>query len=219
VKNTGACVMINNINNLKPLTPRQQQIFDLIKSKISETGMPPTRAEIADFFGFKSANAAEEHLKALAKKGYIHMLPGTSRGIQLAEEFVEQEGLPLIGRVAAGEPILALEHVEEHYKIDGDLFRPSADYLLRVNGESMKDIGILDGDLLAVHQTTDVQNGQVIVARVDEDVTVKRFKREGNIVYLHAENEAFSPIKVDLASQHFNIEGIAVGVIRSADWM
>jgi len=211
--------MINNINNLKPLTPRQQQIFDLIKSKISETGMPPTRAEIADFFGFKSANAAEEHLKALAKKGYIHMLPGTSRGIQLAEEFVEQEGLPLIGRVAAGEPILALEHVEEHYKIDGDLFRPSADYLLRVNGESMKDIGILDGDLLAVHQTTDVQNGQVIVARVDEDVTVKRFKREGNIVYLHAENEAFSPIKVDLASQHFNIEGIAVGVIRSADWM
>jgi len=211
--------MSNNINNLKPLTPRQQQIFDLIKEKISDTGMPPTRAEIANFFGFKSANAAEEHLKALAKKGYIHMLPGTSRGIQLAEEFVEQEGLPLIGRVAAGEPILALEHVEEHYKIDGNLFRPAADYLLRVNGESMKDIGIMDGDLLAVHQTTDVQNGQVIVARVDEDVTVKRFKREGNIVYLHAENEAFSPIKVDLASQHFNVEGVAVGVIRAADWM
>jgi repressor LexA len=210
--------MINN-TNLKPLTPRQQQIFDLIKDKISETGMPPTRAEIANFFGFKSANAAEEHLKALAKKGYINMLPGTSRGIQLAEQFIEQEGLPLIGRVAAGEPILALEHVEEHYKIDGNLFRPAADYLLRVNGESMKDIGILDGDLLAVHQTTDVQNGQVIVARVDDDVTVKRFKREGNIVYLHAENEAFSPIKVDLASQNFNIEGIAVGVIRSADWM
>jgi len=207
------------MNNLRPLTPRQQQIFDLIKDKISETGMPPTRAEIADFFGFKSANAAEEHLKALAKKGYIHMLPGTSRGIQLAEEFVEQEGLPLIGRVAAGEPILALEHVEEHYKVDGSLFRPAADYLLRVNGESMKDIGILDGDLLAVHQTTDVKNGQVIVARVDEDVTVKRFKREGNIVYLHAENEDFSPIKVDLSSQHFNVEGIAVGVIRAADWM
>jgi len=211
--------MSNNMNNLRPLTPRQQQIFDLIKDKISETGMPPTRAEIADFFGFKSANAAEEHLKALAKKGYIHMLPGTSRGIQLAEEFVEQEGLPLIGRVAAGEPILALEHVEEHYKVDGSLFRPAADYLLRVNGESMKDIGILDGDLLAVHQTTDVKNGQVIVARVDEDVTVKRFKREGNIVYLHAENEDFSPIKVDLSSQHFNVEGIAVGVIRAADWM
>jgi len=206
---------------LRPLTPRQSQIFDLIKEKISDTGMPPTRAEIADFFGFKSANAAEEHLKALAKKGYIEMLPGTSRGIRLAEQFQEHEdeGLPLIGRVAAGEPILAQEHVEEHYKIDGDLFRPAADYLLRVNGESMKDIGILDGDLLAVHQTTDVQNGQVVVARVEDDVTVKRFKREGNVVYLYAENEAFSPIKVDLTSQQFNIEGIAVGVIRSADWM
>lgn len=204
---------------MRPLTTRQQQIFDLIREKISETGMPPTRAEIADFFGFKSANAAEEHLKALAKKGFIEMLPGTSRGIRLAEEHMEEEGLPLIGRVAAGEPILAQEHVEEHYQVDGNLFKPAADYLLRVNGESMKDIGILDGDLLAVHQTTDVQNGQVIVARVEEDVTVKRFKREGNIVYLHAENEDFAPIKVDLTSQHFNIEGLAVGVIRSADWM
>jgi len=204
---------------MKALTARQSQIFDLIKETISETGMPPTRAEIATFFGFKSANAAEEHLKALAKKGYIEMLPGTSRGIRLAEEFIEVEGLPLIGRVAAGEPILAQEHVEEHYKIDGNLFHPAADYLLRVNGESMKDIGIMDGDLLAVHTTTDVQNGQVVVARVEEDVTVKRFKREGNIVYLHAENEAFQPIKVDLSHQHFNIEGIAVGVIRSADWM
>ena len=207
------------MEELRPLTPRQQQIYDLIKENIVDTGMPPTRAEIADFFGFKSANAAEEHLKALAKKGYIEMLPGTSRGIRLAEQFIEEEGLPLIGRVAAGEPILAQEHVEEHYKVDGSLFHPSADYLLRVNGESMKDIGILDGDLLAVHQTTDVQNGQVIVARVEEDVTVKRFKRDGNIVYLHAENELFSPIKVDLTCQHFNVEGIAVGVIRSADWM
>jgi repressor LexA len=207
------------VTELKPLTPRQQQVFDLIKDNISDTGMPPTRAEIATFFGFKSANAAEEHLKALAKKGYIEMLPGTSRGIRLAEEFIEQEGLPLIGRVAAGEPILAQEHVEEHYKVDGTLFHPAADYLLRVNGESMKDIGILDGDLLAVHQTTDVQNGQVIVARVEEDVTVKRYKREGNIVYLHAENDDFSPIKVDLSTQEFNIEGLAVGVIRAADWM
>jgi repressor LexA len=207
------------VTEFKPLTPRQQQIFDLIKESISDTGMPPTRAEIATFFGFKSANAAEEHLKALAKKGYIEMLPGTSRGIRLAEAFIEQEGLPLIGRVAAGEPILAQEHVEEHYKVDGNLFHPAADYLLRVNGESMKDIGILDGDLLAVHQTTDVQNGQVIVARIEEDVTVKRYKREGNIVYLHAENESFSPIKVDLTSQEFNIEGVAVGVIRSANWM
>ena len=204
---------------LKPLTPRQQQVFDLIKGNIVDTGMPPTRAEIAIFFGFKSANAAEEHLKALAKKGYIEMLPGTSRGIRLAEQFIEQEGLPLIGRVAAGEPILAQEHVEEHYKVDGNLFHPPADYLLRVNGESMKNIGILNGDLLAVHQTTDVQNGQVIVARVEEDVTVKRYKREGNIVYLHAENDDFSPIKVDLSAQEFNIEGLAVGVIRAADWM
>lgn len=204
---------------MRPLTPRQQQIFDLIRDKISETGMPPTRAEIATFFGFKSANAAEEHLKALAKKGYIEMLPGTSRGIRLAEEFIVEEGLPLIGRVAAGEPILAQEHVEQHYKIDGSLFRPAADYLLRVNGESMKDIGIMDGDLLVVHQTSDVQNGQVIVARVEDDVTVKRFKREGDVVYLHAENEDFSPIKVDLTSQNFNVEGVAVGVIRAADWM
>jgi repressor LexA len=208
------------VNELKPLTNRQQQIFDLIKESINETGMPPTRAEIAEFFGFKSANAAEEHLKALAKKGYIEMLPGTSRGIRLAEQFTQEEaGLPLIGRVAAGEPILAEEHVEDHYQMDGNLFHPAADYLLRVNGESMKDIGILDGDLLAVHQTTDVQNGQVIVARVENDVTVKRFKREGNVVYLHAENEDFSPIKVDLSSQEFNIEGIAVGIIRSGSWM
>jgi repressor LexA len=210
---------MSSINNLPPLTKRQQQILDLIKDKITDTGMPPTRAEIANFFGFKSANAAEEHLKALAKKGYIEMLAGTSRGIRLTEEVIEEEGLPLIGRVAAGEPILAQEHVEEHYKMDGNLFHPPANYLLRVNGESMKDIGIMDGDLLAVHQTIDVQNGQVVVARVEDDVTVKRFKREGNIVYLHAENEEFSPIKVDLSHQQFTIEGIAVGVIRNGNWM
>lgn len=211
--------MLDSTTELRPLTKRQQQIYDLIKEKIQDTGMPPTRAEIANFFGFKSANAAEEHLKALAKKGYIEMLAGTSRGIRLVEELLEVEGLPLIGRVAAGEPILAQEHIEDHYKMDGSLFHPAADYLLRVNGESMKDIGILDGDLLAVHQTTEVQNGQVVVARVENDVTVKRFKREGNVVYLHAENEEFSPIKVDLASQEFNIEGIAVGIIRSGRWM
>lgn len=204
---------------MRPLTPRQKQIFDLIKERISDTGMPPTRAEIADFFGFKSANAAEEHLKALAKKGYIEMLAGTSRGIRLAPQFNVEEGLPLIGRVAAGEPILAEEHVEDHYKMDGALFHPAANYLLRVHGESMKNIGIFDGDLLAVHQTSDIQNGQVIVARIDEDVTVKRYKREGNIVYLHAENESFSPIIIDLTSQNFHIEGLAVGVVRNATWM
>ncbi|MBL0709646.1 MAG: repressor LexA [Colwellia sp.] len=207
------------INELKPLTKRQQQILNLIKDNINETGMPPTRAEIATFFGFKSANSAEEHLKALAKKGYIEILAGTSRGIRLAEQFTQQSGLPLIGRVAAGEPILAEEHVEDHYKMDGNVFHPAADYLLRVNGESMKNIGILDGDLLAVHQTSDVENGQVIVARVENNVTVKRFKREGNVVYLHAENEEFSPIKVDLTCQEFNVEGIAVGVIRNGNWM
>jgi repressor LexA len=207
------------MHNLRPLTSRQQQIFDLIKDNLAETGMPPTRAEIAQFFGFKSANAAEEHLKALAKKGYIEMLPGTSRGIRLAEALIEEEGLPLVGQVAAGEPILAQQHIEENYKVDGELFHPAAHYLLRVNGESMKDIGILDGDLLAVHQTNDVQNGQVIVARVEDEVTVKRFKRDGSVVYLHAENEDFSPIKVDLTCQNFTVEGLAVGVIRTADWM
>jgi repressor LexA len=207
------------LDNLPPLTNRQQQIFNLIKDNISNTGMPPTRAEIAKFFGFKSANAAEEHLKALAKKGYIEMLAGTSRGIRLPEALIEEEGLPLVGQVAAGEPILAEQHVEEHYKMDGNLFHPPANYLLRVKGESMKNIGILDGDLLAVHQTSDVQNGQVVVARVENDVTVKRFKREGNIVYLHAENEEFSPIEVDLASQEFAIEGIAVGIIRNETWL
>lgn len=211
--------MIDATTELPSLTKRQQQIYDLIKENIQQTGMPPTRAEIAKFFGFKSANAAEEHLKALAKKGYIEMLAGTSRGIRLLEDSIEEEGLPLIGRVAAGEPILAAEHVEDHYKMDGNLFHPAADYLLRVNGESMKDIGIMDGDLLAVHQTTDVKNGQVVVARVEDDVTVKRFKRDGNVVYLHAENQAFEPIKVDLANQEFNIEGIAVGIIRSESWM
>jgi len=211
--------MTSAFDNLPSLTNRQQQIFDLIKDNISNTGMPPTRAEIAKFFGFKSANAAEEHLKALAKKGYIEMLPGTSRGIRLPEALIEEEGLPLIGRVAAGEPVLAEQHVEDHYKMDGNLFHPPANYLLRVTGESMKNIGILDGDLLAVHQTTDVQNGQVVVARVENDVTVKRFKREGNIVYLHAENEDFSPIKVDLANQEFTIEGLAVGIIRNESWM
>jgi repressor LexA len=207
---------------MRPLTPRQEEILQLIKDTMSDTGMPPTRAEIARQLGFKSANAAEEHLKALARKGVIEILPGTSRGIKLnvpLDDQLEEQGLPLIGRVAAGEPILAEEHVECHYKVDPDLFKPNDDFLLRVSGMSMKDIGILDGDLLAVHRTTDVHNGQVVVARVDEDVTVKRLEKRGREVLLHAENEEFSPIKVDLASQPFNIEGIAVGVIRNADWM
>lgn len=207
---------------MRPLTPRQEEVLELVKSTMSLTGMPPTRAEIARELGFKSANAAEEHLKALARKGVIEILPGTSRGIKLnvpLDDEIEEIGLPLIGRVAAGEPILAEEHVESHYKVDPDLFRPSADFLLRVSGMSMKDIGILDGDLLAVHRTTDVHNGQVVVARVEDDVTVKRLEKRGREVVLHAENDEFSPIKVDLASQPFNIEGIAVGIIRNAEWM
>ena len=200
---------------MRPLTKRQAQILELIKVFIKDTGMPPTRAEIAQTLGFKSANAAEEHLKALAKKGVIKMKPGASRGIQLVEEEEpEQLGLPLIGRVAAGEPILAQQHVESHCKIDPLMFKPAADFLLRVNGMSMKDIGIMDGDLLAVHKTQVAENGQVIVARVDDDVTVKRLEKAGRKVLLHAENDEFSAIEVDLENQAFQIEGRSVGVIR-----
>jgi len=206
---------------MKNLTPRQAQVLELIKDHMHATGMPPTRAEIARQLGFRSANAAEEHLKALARKGAIEILPGTSRGIRLLQDEVvsEQEGLPLVGRVAAGEPILAQQHIETHYSIDPALFHPHADFLLRVNGMSMRDIGILDGDLLAVHKAQLADNGQVVVARLEDEVTVKRFERRGQIVWLHAENPEFEPIRVDLASQAFAIEGLAVGVIRNADWM
>ncbi|WP_199610625.1 transcriptional repressor LexA [Flocculibacter collagenilyticus] len=204
---------------MRPLTPRQSEILQLIKDKIHATGMPPTRAEIAKTLGFKSANAAEEHLKALAKKGFIEIIPGTSRGIRLVEDDTfEEEGLPLIGQVAAGSPILAQEHVEAHYKVDPHLFKPNADYLLRVNGMSMKDIGIMDGDLLAVKKAEVAENGQVVVARVEDDVTVKRLEKKGDKVLLHAENDEFDTIVVDLTYQPFAIEGLAVGVIRNADW-
>ncbi|WP_445395584.1 transcriptional repressor LexA [Zobellella sp. An-6] len=205
---------------MKALTPRQSQVLEIIKEHIQQTGMPPTRAEIAQSLGFKSANAAEEHLKALAKKGVIEMMPGTSRGIRLAqeEEAGEEPGLPLIGRVAAGEPILAQQHIESHYRLDPALFHPPADFLLRVKGMSMKDIGIMDGDLLAVHKTGEVRNGQVVVARLDDEVTVKRFRRQGSRVSLLPENEELSPIEVDLRSQELIIEGLAVGVIRNSDF-
>lgn len=202
---------------MKALTARQQQIYDLIREHIEHSGMPPTRAEIAQTLGFKSPNAAEEHLKALARKGVIEIVTGASRGIRLLME-TEDEGLPLIGRVAAGEPLLAQEHIEGHYQVDPSLFRPHADFLLRVSGMSMKDIGIMDGDLLAVHKTQDVRNGQVVVARIDEEVTVKRLKKQGNTVQLLPENEEFSPIVVDLREQSLTIEGLAVGVIRNGDW-
>ena len=164
---------------MKALTTRQQEVFDLIRDHISQTGMPPTRAEIAQRLGFRSPNAAEEHLKAL----------------------------------------LAQQHIEGHYQVDPSMFKPNADFLLRVSGMSMKDIGILDGDLLAVHKTQDVRNGQVVVARIDEEVTVKRLKKQGNVVELLPENSEFSPIVVDLRQQSFTIEGLAVGVIRNGEWL
>ncbi|BBU97804.1 MULTISPECIES: transcriptional repressor LexA [Providencia] len=204
---------------MKALTARQQQVYDLVRDHISQTGMPPTRAEIAASLGFRSPNAAEEHLKALARKGVIEIVSGASRGIRLLlEEETEDQGLPLIGRVAAGEPLLAQEHIESHYQVDPELFKPHADFLLRVNGMSMKDIGIMDGDLLAVHKTQNVHNGQVVVARIEDEVTVKRFKQQGNRVELIAENPEFEPIIVDLRQQNFTIEGLAVGVIRNSDW-
>ncbi|PHM60743.1 repressor LexA [Xenorhabdus stockiae] len=204
---------------MKALTARQQEVYNLVRDHISQTGMPPTRAEIAARLGFRSPNAAEEHLKALARKGVIEIIAGASRGIRLLlEEEDEGAGLPLIGRVAAGEPLLAQEHIESHYKVDPELFKPNADFLLRVRGMSMKDIGIMDGDLLAVHKTQDVHNGQVIVARIEDEVTVKRFKQTGNKIELIAENPEFKSIVVDLREQNFTIEGLAVGVIRNGDW-
>lgn len=211
------------IKSNKALTARQQQVFDFVKQHLEQTGMPPTRAEIAKQLGFRSANAAEEHLKALARKGVIEIVSGTSRGIRLIGEVEavndEQEGLPLVGRVAAGEPILAEEHIEAMYQVDVNMFKPKADFLLKVQGMSMKDIGILDGDLLAVHSTKDVRNGQVVVARIGDNVTVKRFERKGNMLYLHPENSELSPIVVDLSQENVEIEGIAVGIIRNNAWM
>ncbi len=202
--------------NTPKLTMRQTDVFNCIKNYIEETGYPPTRADIARALGFKSTNAAEEHLKALAKKGAIEIIPGTSRGIRIPQLEQQQLGLPVIGRVAAGSPILAQEHIEEHCTISSDFFNPTADYLLRVQGTSMKNIGIMDGDLLAVHQCQQVRNGQIVVARIEDEVTVKRYQREGNTVYLLAENEEFSPIVIDLTEQELAIEGLGVGVIRQS---
>ncbi|WP_342322646.1 transcriptional repressor LexA [Kosakonia sp. BYX6] len=204
---------------MKALTARQQEVFDLIRDRITQTGMPPTRAEIAQQLGFRSPNAAEEHLKALARKGVIEIVSGASRGLRLLVEEENDAGLPLIGRVAAGEPLLAQQHIEGHYQVDPSLFKPHADFLLRVSGMSMKDIGIMDGDLLAVHKTQDVRNGQVVVARIEDEVTVKRLKKQGNTVELLPENTDFSPIVVDLRDQNFTIEGLAVGVIRNGEWL
>lgn len=196
------------------LTPRQQQVLDLVRESIEHSGMPPTRAEIATALGFRSANAAEEHLRALARKGVIELLPGASRGIRLKVLAGEAAGLPLVGRVAAGRPILAEEHVQGRYQIDPALFRPRPHYLLQVHGMSMKDAGILDGDLVAVHRTPEVRSRQIVVARLDDEVTVKRYRQEGKIVWLLPENAEFEPIRVDLDRQAVIIEGVVVGVVR-----
>ena len=197
------------------LTARQQEILDFIKNNLEMLGAPPTRAEIAAAFGFASPNAAEDHLKALAKKGLIVLEPGSARGIRL----VEQLGLPLIGSVAAGSPILAVENVQARYALDAALFSPRADFLLRVRGLSMINAGIFDGDLLAVHRCAEARNGQIVVARLDEDVTVKRFRQHGPVIELIAENPDFEPIIVDTRKQQIEIEGIAVGLIRGGEAM
>lgn len=196
---------------MEELTQRQAQILQLIQDHIQDTGFPPTRAEIAAILGFRSINAAEDHLKALERKGAIEILPGTSRGLRLTQE----TGLPVVGRVAAGSPILAEQHIEAHYQVDPKLFKPKPHYLLRVRGMSMRDAGILDDDLLVVHRTKNVQNEQIVVARVDNEVTVKRFRKKWkNQVWLMPENPDFDTIVVDLRKQELVIEGLGVGVIR-----
>ena len=233
---------------MKLLTPRQQEILHLIRSHIQDTGFPPTRLEICQALGFKSPNAAEEHLKALVKKGAIRMTAGASRGIQLIEpdananlaasksskssatqkllntvaklgQSLQTISLPLVGRVAAGSPILAQQHIEEHFQVDPALFKTQPDYLLKVRGLSMRDAGLLDGDLLAVKKLanpSDLRNGQVVVARLEDEVTVKRFERQGHTVLLHPENPDYPVIRVDTRQEPLTIEGLAVGMIRQS---
>lgn len=220
------------------LTDRQQQILDLIRQAIVNTGFPPTRAELATVLGFKSANAAEDHLRALARKGVIELTAGASRGIRLtdlANESIESDIdaelptdrlrlktlpgagfllLPLIGRVAAGHPILATENIEKEINVDLDMFAERPDYLLKVKGLSMRDAGILDGDLLAIKKVSDARNGQIVVARIDEEVTVKRLSKSGGRIELLPENPDFEPIQIQ-PGQDFSLEGIAVGLIRN----
>ena len=220
------------MNPTVKLTARQQQILELIQQAIAQTGAPPTRAEIAADLGFRSANAAEEHLQALARKGVIELVSGTSRGIRLRGETVRninaargaqfnlpipglsQLTLPLVGRVAAGSPILAQEHVDQTYTVEGSLFAHKPDYLLKVRGMSMRDAGIMDGDLLAVQATREARNGQIIVARLGDDVTVKRLRRTGSAIELLPENPDYPVIRVE-PGEPFEIEGLAVGLIRN----
>src|SRR6202451_565758 len=199
---------------MSDLTPRQTQILRLLQRSIAANGMPPTRAEIARELGFRSANAAEEHLRALARKGVISLVPGTSRGIQLKDTMREQLGLPLVGRVAAGAPILAEEHIEARYQIDPSLFQPQVDYPLQVVGMRMKNVGIFAGDLVPVQRTTQARSRQIVVARLENEVTVKRYRQDGSVVWLMPENADFEPIRVDLKREPMMIEGVVVGVLR-----
>jgi repressor LexA len=196
---------------VQELTPRQRQVLHYIQESLAEHGLPPTRAEIAEALGFKSANAAEEHLRALQRKGVLDLRPGASRGIQLKDSLRDQIGLPLIGRVAAGRPILAEENIQARYQIDP---QPKPHYLLKVSGMSMRDAGILDGDLVAVHRTPEVRNRQIVVARLENEVTVKRYRQDGSIAWLLPENEEFEPMRIDLREQSLTIEGVVVGVLR-----
>jgi len=197
---------------MEKLTQRQQQVLDLIREYIEETGYPPTRADIAENLGFRSANAAEEHLKALARKGAIEMIAGTSRGIRLPES----AGIPIVGRVAAGSPVLAEEHIEDYCALPPAFFKPAADYFLTVQGDSMINVGIFDGDLLAVHKTAIARNGDIVVARIEDEVTVKRLHRtrQQHLLQLLPENDDYEPIRVDLRKQECTIEGLCVGVLR-----
>jgi len=205
---------------MEPLTERQAEILRLVRELTEVTGYPPTRAEIAQKMGFRSVNAAEQHLRALEKKGAIEISSGASRGIRVRDgrsgsRTARLLELPVVGRVAAGAPILAEENLAGHYQVDPNLFTPRADYLLRVRGLSMRDAGILEGDLLAVHRTQEARSGQIVVARLGDEVTVKRLRRRGHAVSLEAENPEFEPIEVDLRRDALAIEGIAVGVIRN----
>jgi repressor LexA len=205
---------------MEPLTDRQAEILRLVRELTEVSGFPPTRAEIARSMGFRSVNAAEQHLRALEKKGVIEIMSGASRGIRVLDSRPSARlgrlmELPVIGRVAAGSPMLAEAHLQGRYQLDPNLFTPRADYLLKVRGMSMRDAGILDGDLLAVHRTHEARSGQIVVARLADEVTVKRYKRRGNSVQLLPENPEFEPIEVDLRRDSLAIEGIGVGVIRS----
>ena len=202
---------------MQKLTERQRQILDFIKEELAASGMPPTVAEITAAMGVSSTNGIRGHLQALARKGAIELIPNASRGIRLLDyegEEVQESGLPIVGQVAAGSPILAQEHIEDYCQMNAGTFKPNADYLLRVKGESMRDVGIYDGDLLAVHRASTANNGEIVVARIEDEVTVKRLKVKGHMAYLQPENPDFDVIKVNMKKQSLDIEGIAVGVLR-----